>query len=134
MYVCFNIHVRFLMLKSLFFALFHIFVIRFTAYHRKHKFRERTQNMMFIMSSVKWSFLQYHAIDYLYYSPNAGNTIIKMLDLKNDVIQLFETSQHGYFVFVTKRRMVSYNKLTQSNILTSLLFVLPSLLIFCTLC
>lgn len=41
------------------------------------------------------------------HSPNAGQRIMKIIDLKDDLIQLFTTSHHGYFAFITKSRRVS---------------------------
>ena len=41
-------------------------------------------------------------------SPNAGQIVFKMVDLKDEIIQIFETSFRGDYVFVTNLGKVCF--------------------------
>ncbi|XP_065059516.1 cation channel sperm-associated protein subunit gamma 1-like isoform X2 [Rhopilema esculentum] len=65
---------------------------------------------------IDMSFTQLHAYhlfiwgSVLLYSPNAGQLVFKMVDLKDEIIQIFETSFRGDYVFVTNLGKVYFGK------------------------
>lgn len=44
-----------------------------------------------------------------HYSPDAGQKIFKVIDINDDIIDLFETSSRGYFAFGTRSKKVGFH-------------------------